>query len=32
LTALARSDGFIVVPAESEGFAVGAEVAVNPWP
>jgi molybdopterin molybdotransferase len=32
LTALARSDGFIVVPAESEGFAAGAEVAVNPWP
>ena len=32
LTALARSDGFIVVPAESEGFAAGAEVAVNRWP
>jgi molybdopterin biosynthesis enzyme len=32
LTALARSDGFIVVPAESEGFAAGAEVAVDPWP
>jgi molybdopterin molybdotransferase len=32
LTALARSDGFIVVPAESEGFAAGADVAVNRWP
>jgi molybdopterin molybdotransferase len=32
LTALARSDGFIVVPAASEGFAAGTEVAVNPWP
>jgi molybdopterin biosynthesis enzyme len=32
LTALARSDGFIIVPAESEGFAAGTEVAVHPWP
>jgi molybdopterin molybdotransferase len=32
LTALARSDGWIVVPAESEGFAAGSEVAVNRWP
>lgn len=32
LTALARSDGWIVVPAESEGFASGAQVAVKPWP
>jgi molybdopterin molybdotransferase len=32
LTALARSDGFIMVPAESEGFAAGTEVVVNPWP
>jgi molybdopterin molybdotransferase len=32
LTALARSDGFIMVPAESEGFAAGTEVAVNPSP
>ncbi len=31
-TALARSDGFIVVPAGSEGFAEGAQVAVMPWP
>lgn len=32
LAALARSDGWIVVPAESEGFAPGTPVAVNPWP
>ena len=32
LTALAHSDGWISVPADSEGFAAGAEVAVNPWP
>jgi len=32
LTALTRSDGWILVPAESEGFAVGSEVAVNRWP
>ena len=32
LTALARSDGWVSVPADSEGFAAGAEVAVNPWP
>lgn len=32
LTALSRSDGWILVPAESEGFAVGSEVAVNRWP
>jgi len=31
-TSLARSDGWIAVPADSEGFAAGAEVAVNPWP
>ncbi|HTV36177.1 MAG TPA: molybdopterin-binding protein, partial [Xanthobacteraceae bacterium] len=31
-TALARSDGWIVVPAESEGFAAGTPVAVRPWP
>ena len=31
-TALARSDGWIVVPAGSEGFPEGAEVAVMPWP
>lgn len=32
LAALARSDGWIVVPAESEGFAAGMPVAVTPWP
>jgi molybdopterin biosynthesis enzyme len=32
LTALTRSDGWILVPAESEGFAGGSEVAVNQWP
>jgi molybdopterin molybdotransferase len=29
--ALARSDGWIVVPADSEGFAPGTPVAVRPW-
>jgi molybdopterin biosynthesis enzyme len=32
LTALSRSDGWILVPAESEGFAAGSEVGVNRWP
>lgn len=31
LTALARSDGWIVVPPDSEGFAAGTPVAVQPW-
>jgi molybdopterin biosynthesis enzyme len=31
-TALARSDGWIIVPADSEGFAAGTQVAINPWP
>jgi len=31
-TSLARSDGWIVVPADSEGFAAGTQVAVKPWP
>jgi molybdopterin biosynthesis enzyme len=31
MTALTQSDGFIVVPADSEGFAAGTEVAVTPW-
>jgi molybdopterin molybdotransferase len=30
--ALTRSDGWIVIPADSEGFASGTTVAVNPWP
>jgi molybdopterin molybdotransferase len=29
--ALAHSDGWLVVPADSEGFAPGTQVAVNPW-
>jgi molybdopterin molybdotransferase len=32
LTALTRSDGWILVPAESEGFVAGSEVAVSRWP
>jgi molybdopterin biosynthesis enzyme len=32
LQALAGSDGWIVVPADSEGFAAGSPVAVRPWP
>ena len=32
LTALSRSDGWILIPAESEGFAAGSEVAVHQWP
>jgi molybdopterin molybdotransferase len=32
LQSLARSDGWIVVPAESEGFAAGTPIAVRSWP
>jgi molybdopterin molybdotransferase len=32
LESLARSDGWVVVPAESEGFAAGTPVAVRSWP
>jgi len=32
LQALAGSDGWIAVPADSEGFAAGTPVAVRPWP
>jgi molybdopterin biosynthesis enzyme len=32
LESLAHSDGWIVVPAESEGFAAGRPVAVRAWP
>lgn len=32
LSALVRSDGWIVVPPESEGFAAGTPVAVKQWP
>lgn len=31
LELLSRSDGWIVVPAESEGFAAGTPVVVRPW-
>ena len=32
LSSLARSDGWILVPADSEGFAVGMPVQVRAWP
>jgi molybdopterin molybdotransferase len=32
LTTLTRSTGWILVPAESEGFAAGSAVGVNQWP
>jgi molybdopterin biosynthesis enzyme len=32
LTALTRSNGWIVIPADSEGFAAGSQVAVHRWP
>ena len=32
LSALTRSDGWIMVPAESEGYAEGTTVQVRPWP
>ena len=32
LSALARSDGWILVPADSEGYSAGARVQVRPWP
>jgi molybdopterin biosynthesis enzyme len=32
LSALTRSDGWILVPADSEGYSVGAMVQVRPWP
>ena len=32
LASLAHSDGWIVVPADSEGFMQGTPVAVRPWP
>ena len=32
LSSLTRSDGWILVPAESEGFAAGSSVQVRPWP
>jgi molybdopterin biosynthesis enzyme len=32
LAALAGSDGWILVPADSEGFPIGADVMIRPWP
>jgi molybdopterin biosynthesis enzyme len=32
LSSLARSDGWILVPAESEGYSAGSPVQVRPWP
>jgi molybdopterin biosynthesis enzyme len=32
LSSLARSDGWILVPAESEGYSAGTPVQVRPWP
>jgi molybdopterin molybdotransferase len=32
LSALTRSDGWVLVPAESEGYSVGTTVQVRPWP
>ncbi len=32
LSMLAESDGYLVVPADSEGFAAGTQIAVRPWP
>jgi molybdopterin biosynthesis enzyme len=32
LSALARSDGWVLVPAESEGYSAGSNVQVRPWP
>jgi molybdopterin molybdotransferase len=32
LSSLGRSDGWILVPAESEGYSAGSQVQVRPWP
>ena len=32
LSALMRSDGWVLVPAESEGYSAGSSVQVRPWP
>jgi molybdopterin molybdotransferase len=32
ISSLARSDGWILVPADSEGYAAGAQVRIRPWP
>ena len=31
-SALSRADGWILVPADSEGYSAGAQVSVSPWP
>ncbi len=31
-SALVRADGWILVPADSEGYSAGAQVSVSPWP
>jgi molybdopterin biosynthesis enzyme len=32
LSVLARADGWILVPPDSEGYSAGSPVAVRPWP
>ena len=32
LSSLSRSDGWILVPADSEGYSAGTQVQVRPWP
>jgi molybdopterin molybdotransferase len=32
LSVLARATGYVVVPADSEGYAAGSDVAVHRWP
>jgi molybdopterin molybdotransferase len=32
ISSLARSDGWILVPADSEGYSAGSAVQVRPWP
>src|SRR6185312_5332430 len=32
LAALAQADGFVLVPAESEGFQAGSSISVRSWP
>jgi molybdopterin molybdotransferase len=32
LSSLSRSDGWVLIPADSEGFAAGTQVQVRPWP
>ncbi len=32
LSALTHSDGWLLVPADSEGYSAGAQVQVSPWP